>query len=82
MSIPGGSELIIILFVVMLLFGASKLPKLARSMGQASQEFKAGLKEGHREEVQAAAGCPSCGGEVVPGAKFCQACGAEAPAPA
>lgn len=77
MHLPGGSELIIILFVVMLLFGASKLPKLARSMGEAGQEFKAGLKEA-RSEVQAG-GCASCGQEIVARAKFCQACGAEAP---
>lgn len=80
MSLPGGPELIIILFVVMLVFGASKLPKLARSMGQASQEFKAGLKEG--AEAEAPQGCPSCGEEVSPEAKFCPACGAEANAAA
>ncbi len=51
MSVPGGSELIIILAVLLLLFGASKLPQLARSMGQAGKEFKQGLKEGGQEEV-------------------------------
>jgi len=44
--IPQGPELIIILIVVVLLFGGSKLPKLARSLGQAQSEFKQGLKEG------------------------------------
>ncbi len=43
---PGSPELIIILFVVLLLFGAPRLPKLARSLGQASKEFKEGLSEG------------------------------------
>ncbi len=43
---PQGPELIIILVVVLLLFGGSKLPKLARSLGQAQNEFKQGLKEG------------------------------------
>ncbi|MEA2475987.1 MAG: hypothetical protein QOC87_186, partial [Actinomycetota bacterium] len=42
----GAPELIIVLLVVLLLFGASRLPKLARSMGQASKEFKSGMKEG------------------------------------
>jgi sec-independent protein translocase protein TatA len=40
-------ELLIILLVVLVLFGGTKLPKLARSMGQAQTEFKRGIKEGH-----------------------------------
>jgi sec-independent protein translocase protein TatA len=43
----GPTELFIILLVVLVLFGGAKLPKLARSMGQAQTEFKRGLKEGH-----------------------------------
>lgn len=43
---PQGPELIIILIVILLLFGGAKLPKLARSLGQAQNEFKRGLKEG------------------------------------
>lgn len=43
---PQGPELIIILIVVLVLFGGAKLPKLARSLGQAQNEFKQGLKEG------------------------------------
>jgi sec-independent protein translocase protein TatA len=46
----GAPELIIILAVVLLLFGAARLPKLARSLGQASREFKKGLSEGKEEE--------------------------------
>ena len=42
----GPPELFIILLVVLVLFGGAKLPKLARSMGQAQSEFKRGLKEG------------------------------------
>jgi sec-independent protein translocase protein TatA len=37
-------ELLIILAVVLLLFGGAKLPKLARSLGQAQKEFKDGIK--------------------------------------
>lgn len=44
---PQGPELIIILVVILLLFGGAKLPKLARSLGQAQNEFKQGLKEGN-----------------------------------
>ena len=43
----GAPELLIVLLVVLVLFGGAKLPKLARSMGQAQTEFKRGLKEGH-----------------------------------
>ena len=46
----GASELLIILAVVLVLFGSSKLPKLARSMGQAQAEFKKGLREGHVDD--------------------------------
>jgi sec-independent protein translocase protein TatA len=36
--------------VVLVLFGGAKLPKLARSMGQAQTEFKRGIKEGHTSD--------------------------------
>ena len=39
-------ELLIILAVVLLLFGGSQLPKLARSLGQAQKEFKKGTNDG------------------------------------
>lgn len=84
MHLPGGAELIIILAVLLLLFGASKLPQLARSMGQASKEFKSGLKEGAQDEAarDEPAGCQSCGQQLLAEAKFCPACGAEAHAAA
>jgi sec-independent protein translocase protein TatA len=47
-GIPGGIELVVILLVVVLLFGANKLPKLARASGQAMGEFRRG-----REEIEA-----------------------------
>lgn len=46
----GGPELLIVLVVVLVLFGGAKLPKLARSMGQAQNEFKKGLREGAKFE--------------------------------
>ena len=42
----GAPELIIVLLVVLLLFGSTKLPKLARSIGEASKEFKKGVDDG------------------------------------
>ncbi|ELZ26793.1 twin-arginine translocation protein, TatA/E family subunit [Halogeometricum pallidum JCM 14848] len=44
-GIPGGPELLIVLLIVVLLFGANKLPQLARSSGQAMGEFKRGREE-------------------------------------
>ena len=41
----GGGELLIVAAVVMLLFGAKKLPEFARSLGKAKGEFKRGLGE-------------------------------------
>ncbi|MBW3556920.1 MAG: twin-arginine translocase TatA/TatE family subunit [Actinobacteria bacterium] len=41
----GPTELIVILVIVLLLFGGAKLPKLARSLGQAKNEFEAGSRE-------------------------------------
>jgi len=37
-----GPDLLIILAIVLVLFGGSQLPKLARSLGQASHEFRKG----------------------------------------
>ncbi|MDR9380748.1 MAG: twin-arginine translocase TatA/TatE family subunit [Natronomonas sp.] len=44
-GLPGGPELLIILFIAVLLFGANKLPKLARASGEAMGEFKRGRQE-------------------------------------
>lgn len=41
-----GWELLLVLLLVALLFGSSKLPGLARSMGQAAKEFRKGVEEG------------------------------------
>ena len=46
----GAPELIIILLVVLVVFGGSQIPKLARSLGQAQKEFKTGLDEGAKDE--------------------------------
>jgi len=46
-----GPELIIVLVIVLLVFGGSQLPKLARSLGQAQKEFKKGLAEGAGDEA-------------------------------
>lgn len=45
----GPLELIAILLVILFLFGSTRLPKLARSMGEASREFKKGISEKEKE---------------------------------
>jgi sec-independent protein translocase protein TatA len=47
----GTPELLIVLAVVVLLFGATKLPKLARSVGEAKKEFQAGAGETPAEKA-------------------------------
>ena len=51
--IPGGMEMMVILLIAVLLFGANKIPKLARSTGEAMGEFKKGRQE-IEEELQEA----------------------------
>jgi sec-independent protein translocase protein TatA len=41
-----GWEALLVLLIIALLFGSTRLPKLARSVGQASKEFRKGLEEG------------------------------------
>lgn len=48
----GPQELLIVLVIVLVLFGGAKLPKLARSLGQAQKEFKTGLSEGMAGDEQ------------------------------
>ena len=48
-------ELLIILVIVLVLFGGAKLPELARNLGKAQRELKAGFREGAEEADKAAA---------------------------
>jgi sec-independent protein translocase protein TatA len=49
----GAAELLIILALVLLLFGAKKVPEMARGLGQGMKEFKQGLKEAAADEKEA-----------------------------
>jgi sec-independent protein translocase protein TatA len=46
----GSSELIIVLVIVLLVFGGSQLPKLAKNLGKAQKEFKEGLADGAKDD--------------------------------
>ena len=61
--IPGGMELVVILFVVLLLFGGRKIPELMRGLGKGIREFnsaratieteiKEGMKEADRQKLE------------------------------
>jgi len=43
-------ELIIVLVIILILFGAKKLPELSRSIGQSAKEIKKGFAEGAKDE--------------------------------
>ena len=61
LSLPGGMECVIILFVVLLLFGGKKIPELMRGLGKGIREFnnarnsiESEIKEGMRESERKA----------------------------
>ena len=50
---PGFWQVLIIVALIAILFGARKIPELARSLGKAKGEFKKGLVEGEKEDAVA-----------------------------
>ncbi len=51
-NLMGPLEIILIVLVIVLLFGARKLPELARNMGKGIKEFKKSVKEGEDEQEE------------------------------
>lgn len=51
-GMQGHMEIIIVVFIIILLFGAKKLPELSRSLGKSLGEFKKGQKEGHEPDSE------------------------------
>lgn len=47
----GPQELLLIVLVIFLLFGATRLPQLAKALGQSKKAFREGIEEGEREET-------------------------------
>ncbi len=52
---PGIWQVVIVILIIAVLFGAKKIPELARSLGKAKGEFKKGLVEGEKLEAEAEA---------------------------
>ena len=50
-AMPGGWEMVVIALVILLMFGAKKLPELARGLGQGIREFK-GAVNGVKDELK------------------------------
>jgi sec-independent protein translocase protein TatA len=46
----GLPEMLIILFIIVLIFGASRLPEIGRGIGRGIRNFKESVKEGHENE--------------------------------
>ncbi|UDQ99538.1 twin-arginine translocase TatA/TatE family subunit [Lentisphaerae bacterium WC36] len=46
---PGNQELIVIVLIILIFFGAKKIPELARGIGKGIREFKKGLHDVHTE---------------------------------
>ena len=51
----GYQELLLILVIVLILFGAQRLPDLARSLGSSVKEFKKGINEAYKDDSTSAA---------------------------
>ena len=49
-GLPGGMELVLLAFIILLLFGGSKLPTLMRNLGKSANEFKRGMAETETSE--------------------------------
>ena len=50
LGMPGGIEWVIVLLVILLLFGANRLPQLAKGMGESIRNFKQGMAENEAED--------------------------------
>ncbi|HEV2704278.1 MAG TPA: twin-arginine translocase TatA/TatE family subunit [Pyrinomonadaceae bacterium] len=47
-----GWEILVVLFIVLLLFGSTRLPQLAKGMGKSIREFKKGINDGESDTAE------------------------------
>jgi sec-independent protein translocase protein TatA len=87
----GAQELLVILLIVLVLFGGSKLPDLAKSLGRSMKEFKKGIGAESEEEpapkpqpvatpvTKTAQACAYCKSSLEAGWSHCPRCGTPVP---
>lgn len=59
----GFQELLVILLILVVIFGASKLPQLGRGLGEGIRNFKKGIRDDDKDRIEEGAGT---GGEQQP----------------
>ena len=69
----GSQELLVILVIVLVLFGANRLPQLARSLGSSLKEFKKGIDEAQAKEASVSPSNADGGASTV-GERSCGQC--------
>ncbi|NMB99251.1 MAG: twin-arginine translocase TatA/TatE family subunit [Thermoanaerobaculaceae bacterium] len=69
----GMPELLIILLILLLLFGAAKLPQLGGALGKTIKNFKKEMKEESSEKPSLK--CPKCQTDIEEDVNFCPKCG-------
>jgi sec-independent protein translocase protein TatA len=69
----GSQELLVILIIVVILFGANRLPQIARSLGSSMKEFKKGIDED--AAVSTERPCRSCQNPLAADWSHCPRCG-------
>jgi sec-independent protein translocase protein TatA len=72
----GLPELIVILVIVIVIFGATRLPQLGAGVGSAIKNFKSGLRSADEPKASPQIGaCASCGTANPADSEFCRKCG-------
>jgi sec-independent protein translocase protein TatA len=75
----GPMELLLIFLIIFVVFGADKLPKIARDLGKGIKEFKKSISGENDEDVtdgkDESTICVKCGTKLKPDTKFCPECG-------
>src|SRR5262245_5749219 len=70
----GSQELLVILVIVMVLFGANRLPQLARSLGSSLKEFKKGLDSAQAEDQAPSRPAADRAASAAPEKRNCAQC--------
>ncbi len=63
LSMPGGSELLLIFVIILILFGAKRIPEVAQNLGKGIREFKKSMREVQSEIDSADVSKPAISGK-------------------